>query len=68
MILFVGCSYTWGSGLQYEDLYDKGWSIDKLSDDIHLQGDGHFNSKGCKVIADSIVKKLKQYETKTNKK
>ena len=33
MILFVGCSYTWGSGLQYEYLYDKGWSIDKLSDD-----------------------------------
>ena len=33
MILFVGCSYTWGSGLQYEYLYDKGWSIDKLNDD-----------------------------------
>jgi len=33
VILFVGCSYTWGSGLQYEYLYDKGWSIDKLSDD-----------------------------------
>ena len=33
MILFVGCSYTWGSGLQYEYLYDKGWSIDKLTDD-----------------------------------
>ena len=36
--------------------------------DIHLEDNGHFNSKGCKVIADSIVKKLKQYETKTNKK
>ena len=33
MIAFVGCSYTWGSGLQYEYLYDKGWSIDKLTDD-----------------------------------
>ena len=33
MILFVGCSFTWGSGLQYEYLYDKGWSIDKLTDD-----------------------------------
>ena len=33
-----------------------------------IERDGHFNSKGCKVIADSIVKKLKQYETKTNKK
>ena len=33
MILFVGCSYTWGSGLQYEYLYDRGWSIDKLTDD-----------------------------------
>jgi len=35
MILFVGCSYTWGSGLQYEYLYDKGWSIDKLKDDLY---------------------------------
>ena len=34
MILFVGCSYTWGSGLQYEYLYDKGWSVDKLKDDM----------------------------------
>ena len=31
MILFVGCSYTWGSGLQYEYLYEKGWSIDELN-------------------------------------
>ena len=31
MILFVGCSYTWGSGLQYEYLYDKGWSVDELN-------------------------------------
>lgn len=32
MILFVGCSYTWGSGLQYEYLYnEKGWSVDKLN-------------------------------------
>jgi hypothetical protein len=23
MILFVGCSYTWGSGLQYEYLHEK---------------------------------------------
>ena len=38
------------------------------SDGLILKKDGHFNSKGCKVIADSIVKKLKQYETKTNKK
>ena len=38
------------------------------SDGLILSRDGHFNSKGCKVIADSIVKKLKQYETKTNKK
>ena len=35
MILFVGCSYTWGSGLQYEYLYDKGWNIDKLKDDLY---------------------------------
>tara|TARA_Y100000992_G_scaffold282014_1_gene230186 strand:+ start:204 stop:908 length:705 start_codon:yes stop_codon:yes gene_type:complete len=34
VILFVGCSYTWGSGLQYEYLYDKGWSVDKLKDDM----------------------------------
>ena len=31
MILFVGCSYTWGSGLQYEYLQDKGWSIDEIN-------------------------------------
>ena len=31
MIAFVGCSYTWGSGLQYEYLYEKGWSIDELN-------------------------------------
>ena len=31
MIAFVGCSYTWGSGLQYEYLYDKGWSVDELN-------------------------------------
>jgi hypothetical protein len=31
MILFVGCSYTWGSGLQYEYLYDKGWSVDEIN-------------------------------------
>ena len=32
MILFVGCSYTWGSGLQYEYLHnEKGWSIDKIN-------------------------------------
>lgn len=30
----MGCSYTWGSGLQYEYLYDKGWSVDKLKDDM----------------------------------
>ena len=34
MIRFVGCSFTWGSGLQYEYLEKKGWSIDKLKDDI----------------------------------
>ena len=33
MILFVGCSHTWGSGLQYEYLEKKGWSIDKINDD-----------------------------------
>ena len=31
MILFVGCSYTWGSGLQYEYLYEKGWSVDEIN-------------------------------------
>ena len=31
MILYVGCSYTWGSGLQYEYLKDKGWSIDEIN-------------------------------------
>ena len=31
MILYVGCSYTWGSGLQYEYLQDKGWSVDELN-------------------------------------
>ena len=31
MILYVGCSYTWGSGLQYEYLQDKGWSIDEIN-------------------------------------
>jgi|AACY02.8.fsa_nt_gi hypothetical protein len=35
MILFVGCSFTWGSGLQYEYLEKKGWSIDKLNDDLN---------------------------------
>ncbi len=33
MIYFVGCSYTWGSGLQYEYLEKKGWSIEKLKKD-----------------------------------
>jgi hypothetical protein len=41
MILFVGCSYTWGSGLQYEYLQDKGWSIDEINkvlpDNYHLE-------------------------------
>ena len=41
MILFVGCSYTWGSGLQYEYLYDKGWSVDEINkvlpDNYHLE-------------------------------
>ena len=40
----------------------------RLCDSISGVEDEHLNSKGCKVIADSIVKKLKQYETKTNKK
>ena len=31
MILYIGCSYTWGSGLQYEYLQDKGWSVDELN-------------------------------------
>ena len=32
MILYVGCSYTWGSGLQYEYLLDKGWSAKELAE------------------------------------
>lgn len=35
MILFVGCSFTWGSGLQYEYLYENGWSVDRLNDDVN---------------------------------
>jgi lysophospholipase L1-like esterase len=35
MILFVGCSFTWGSGLQYEYLLEKGWSLDKLTNDLN---------------------------------
>ena len=31
MILFVGCSYTWGSGLQYEHLSKEGWTTDELN-------------------------------------
>ena len=31
MILYVGCSYTWGSGLQYEYLSDKGWGVKELN-------------------------------------
>ena len=31
MILFVGCSFTWGSGLQYEYLHEKGWRVDELN-------------------------------------
>ena len=31
MIVFVGCSYTWGSGLQYEYLYENGWSVDEIN-------------------------------------
>ena len=33
-------------------------------DDIHIKfnDDGHFNSKGCEVISNSIVKKLTEYE------
>ena len=41
MIVFVGCSYTWGSGLQYEYLQDKGWSVDEINkvlpDNYHLE-------------------------------
>jgi lysophospholipase L1-like esterase len=41
VILFVGCSYTWGSGLQYEYLYEKGWSVDEINnvlpDNYHLE-------------------------------
>jgi hypothetical protein len=42
MIVFAGCSYTWGSGLQYEYLHnEKGWSIDKINkvlpDNYHLE-------------------------------
>ena len=32
MILFLGCSYTWGSGLQYEYLHnEEGWSIEEIN-------------------------------------
>tara|TARA_R100001591_G_scaffold23999_1_gene33874 strand:- start:995 stop:1741 length:747 start_codon:yes stop_codon:yes gene_type:complete len=32
MILFVGCSYTWGAGLQFEYLSkERGWTSDKIN-------------------------------------
>ena len=32
MFLFVGCSYTWGAGLQFEYLYNKeGYSSEELN-------------------------------------
>ena len=34
----------------------------RLSDSIPGLKDEHLNSKGCKLIADSIVRKLKSYE------
>jgi len=34
-ILFVGCSFTYGSGLQYEYLYKKGHSPDEFNKDIN---------------------------------
>jgi len=39
MIVFAGCSYTWGSGLQYEYLLDRGWSVDKINQ--HLPMNSH---------------------------
>ena len=40
----------------------------RLCDSITGVKDEHLNSEGNKVIADSVIKKLKQYESKTNKK
>ena len=34
----------------------------RLCDSISGVEDEHLNSKGCKLIADSIVRKLKSYE------
>ena len=32
MILFVGCSFTWGAGLQFEYLSKKrGWTSDEIN-------------------------------------
>tara|TARA_R100001015_G_C4631206_1_gene193536 strand:- start:2065 stop:2766 length:702 start_codon:yes stop_codon:yes gene_type:complete len=30
MILFLGCSFTWGAGLQFEYLFENGYSIDEI--------------------------------------
>ena len=38
----------------------------RLCDSIPGLKDEHLNSQGNKIIADSVLKKLRQYETKTN--
>ena len=38
----------------------------RLCDSMPGLQDEHLNSEGCKVIANSIVKKLKQYESTTD--
>ena len=37
MIVFAGCSYTWGSGLQYEYLCEKGWSVDEINEVLPVE-------------------------------
>ena len=34
MIYFVGCSYTWGAGLQFELLSKRGWTASQINDII----------------------------------
>ena len=34
MIYFVGCSYTWGAGLQFELLSKRGWTANQINDII----------------------------------
>ena len=53
------------NGQEYDsfDYIDRGL---RLCDSMPGLEDEHLNSQGCKVIANSIVKKLKQYESTTN--